>query len=188
MSITYVSSQTLSIGPMIGGNFMSISNTSDGKMLAGLSAGGFGNYSFNEHLGINAKLLFSQMGTQLENSDNRVRLNYIQLPLSVVYFLGSTGNKIRPKLFAGPYMSYLIGAYDKNDDKIVDLNGNDIYFNTDFGGTIGAGLNFIIADRKWLNIDVSYSSSFYSILDVPESANRNSGLQLNAGVSFPIGK
>ncbi|MBK7638413.1 MAG: hypothetical protein IPJ13_32225 [Saprospiraceae bacterium] len=37
------------------------------KTLKGLSVVGFGNYSINEHLGVNAKLLYSQMGTDQEN-------------------------------------------------------------------------------------------------------------------------
>lgn len=183
-----ISGQTLSIGPMIGANFMTVSNITNSKTLTGLSLGGFGNYSINEHLGINAKLLYSQMGTGLENSQNLVRLNYIQLPLSAVYFFGDTGNKVRPKLFAGPYASYLLNAEDNNGNKIVYPNGEDFYLKTDIGGIIGAGLNFIFADRKWLNIDATYSSSFNSIVDAANSSNKNTGFQLNAGISFPIGK
>lgn len=183
-----ISGQTLSIGPMIGANAMSISNTTASKTLVGLSLGGFGNYSINEHLGVNAKLLYAQMGTGFENSESLVRLNYLQMPLSVVYFFGNTGNTLRPKLFAGPYAAFLMNAKDQNGNEFMYPNGDDVYFKTDFGGVIGAGLNFIISDRKWLNIDVTYSSSFKSIVDAPNTSNRNNGLQLNAGVSFPIGK
>jgi hypothetical protein len=188
ITIGIISGQTLSIGPVVGANFMTVSNITNSKTLAGLSLGGFGNYSINEHVGINAKLLYSQMGTGLENSQNLVRLNYIQLPLSAVYFFGDTGNKVRPKLFAGPYASYLLNAEDNNGNKIVYPNGEDFYLKTDIGGIIGAGLNFIIADRKWLNIDATYSSSFNSIVDAANSSNKNTGFQLNAGISFPIGK
>ncbi|MBK8625383.1 MAG: PorT family protein [Saprospiraceae bacterium] len=180
--------QPLSLGPMLGANFMSISNTTASKTLVGLSIGGFANYSINEHLGINAKLLYSQMGTSIENSEYIARLNYLQLPLSAVYFFGNVGNTLRPKIFAGPYAAYLFNAKDHNDKEIVYSNGEDVYFKSDFGGVIGVGLNFIISDRKWLNIDATYSTSFYSIVDAPNTTNKNNGFQLNAGVSFPIGK
>ena len=127
------------------------------------------------------------MGTGTDNSDYTVRLNYIQVPLSVVYYFGNTGNKIRPKLFAGPYGAFLLNASDKNGKNIVLPNGDDVYLKTDLGGILGAGFNYIIRPLTWLNIDASYSTSFYSIVDATNSTNRNEGFQINVGVSFPIG-
>ena len=67
-------------------------------------------------------------------------------------------------------------------------NGNDVYRSTDFGGLIGAGFNYTLAERTWLNIDASYSSSFYSVVDQTNTTNKNTGFQITAGVSFPIGQ
>jgi len=184
-SISYA--QPLSMGPVLGANFMSISNTTNAQPIVGLRAGGFLNYSIDEKWGINAKLLFSQMGAARENSEYTARLNYIQLPLSLVYFFGQSGDKLRPKLFLGPYLGYLLNAKDNNGNKILAQNGNDLYSKLDFGGQIGAGLNYIISDRTWLNIDASYSSSFVSIIDAADPKNRNNGFQFTAGISFPIG-
>ncbi|MBK8623875.1 MAG: PorT family protein [Saprospiraceae bacterium] len=178
--------QTLSIGPLAGVNLMTISDTNSPKILPGLMAGIFGNYSINEHFGINAKLMFSQMGTGTDISDDIVRLNYIQLPVSMVYFFGNNGNTIRPKIFAGLYGSYLLQARDNNGNDIVFPNGNDVYVKPDFGAQIGAGLNFIIRPRTWLNIDAGYSTGFNSIVDVEGTKNRNNGFQISAGVSFPL--
>ncbi len=141
--------QTLSIGPVAGANFMTISNTLQPKKLVGLSLGAFANYSINENLGTNVKLIFSQMGTGTDNSDYTVRLNYIQVPLSVVYYFGNNGNKIRPKLFAGPYGAFLLSASDKNGKNIVLPNGDDVYLKTDLGGILGAGFNYIIRPLTW---------------------------------------
>ena len=183
----FISAQTLSIGPIVGANFMTISNTPSSKKLVGLSIGAFANYSINEHLGTNLKLLFSQMGTATDNSAVSVRLNYIHIPLSVVYFFGNAGNKIRPKLFIGPYASFLLNASDKNGNNIVFPNGNDVYLKTDFGGILGGGFNYLIKSRTWLNIDANYSTSFSSIVDATNSDNKNKGFQFNVGISFPIG-
>jgi len=183
-----VSAQTLSLGPIVGVNIMTISNTLSSKEMIGLSAGAFGNYSINEHVGVNGKLLFSQMGTAFENTDYTVRLNYIQLPVSAVYFFGNSGNKLRPKVFAGPYVAFLMSAKDNNSNDIALPNGDDIYLKTDFGGLLGVGFNYLVISRTWLNLDASYSSSFSSIVDASASTNRNTGFQINAGVSFPIGE
>ncbi len=180
--------QTLSIGPAGGANFTTISDIPTSKTLVGVSLGAFANYSINEHLGINGKVMFDQMGTGFENTDAIVRLNYLRVPVSVVYFFGNIGNKIRPKLFAGPYASFLINAKDTNGNDIVLPNGNDVYRSTDFGGLIGAGFNYTLAERTWLNIDASYSSSFYSVVDQTNTTNKNTGFQITAGVSFPIGQ
>lgn len=181
-----VSSQTVSVGPMVGVNLMTISHAENSKTRAGLSAGAFANISFKEHFGLNIKLLFSQMGTAFKNSDDVVTLNYLQLPVSFVYFFGSIGNTIRPKIYVGMYGSYLMQARDNNGNDIVFPNGENVYFNTDFGAQLGAGLNYIIRSRTWLNIDIGYSTSFKSIADIDGSKNRNAGFQINAGVSFPL--
>ncbi len=178
--------QTMSIGPMAGVNVMTISDVKSPKILPGFMAGIFGNYSINENFGVNAKLLFSQMGTGTDISDDIIRLNYIQLPVSLVYFFGNNGNTLRPKLFAGLYGSYLLQARDNDGNDIVFPNGNDVYLKADFGAQIGAGLNYIIRPRTWLNIDAGYSTGFNSIVDVEGTKNRNNGFQLSAGVSFPL--
>jgi len=178
--------QTLSLGPMGGANFSTISNSPSSKTLGGLCIGAFANYSINEHLGINGKVLFNQMGTGFENTDAIVRLNYISVPISAVYFFGNIGNKIRPKLFAGLYAAYLLNAKDKNGNDIVLPNGNDVYSSADFGGLLGAGLNFSLASRTWLNVDASYNTSFNSVVDQTNSSNKNTGFQITVGVSFPI--
>ncbi|MBK8516751.1 MAG: PorT family protein [Saprospiraceae bacterium] len=180
--------QTLSIGPVAGANFSTISNTTSSKTLVGLSLGGFANYSIKEHLGLNGKLLFDQMGTGLENTDNIIRLNYIRVPLSAVYFFGKNGDKIRPKLFAGPYVGFLMNATYSNGDDIILFNGKDAFSSTDFGGLLGAGFNYIFGDRNWLNIDAGYNASFNNISNEIGSDKKNTGFQITAGVSFPIGR
>ncbi|MBK6785959.1 MAG: hypothetical protein IPG79_21100 [Saprospiraceae bacterium] len=72
-------------------------------------------------------MMFSQMGTGSDISDDIVKLNYIQLPVSMVYFFGKNGNVLRPKIFAGLYGSYLLQANDKNGNDIVFSNGEDVY-------------------------------------------------------------
>jgi len=176
-----IHAQTLSIGPVIGGNLSSISEAQNGERLLGLAAGLFANYSINEKIGLNVKTLFSQMGLASSVSDESVRLNYFQIPLSGVYFFGETGNKFRPKVFLGPYVGFLLGA--KNGD--IDIK--ESFKSLDFGGQVGLGFNYSLKERTWLNVDAGYSAGFAEVF---EAANlfkgKNNALFLNIGLSFPI--
>lgn len=173
--------QTLSIGPMVGANISTISDVPNAKSIIGLDLGIFSNFSINEHIGLGVKLLFSQLGTAIENSTSSVRLNYIQLPLTGVYYFGNTGNSFRPKIFAGPYIASLMSSKDQDGNDI-----NDIYKNTDFGGLIGLGFNYSLKSRTWLNVDAGYAGSFSNITGITNTDYKNSGYSIKIGLSFPV--
>lgn len=99
------------------------------------------------HAGINAEvpigtgfyvqpgLLYSLKGTKIENSDNKIHLSYVELPVNLVYkpILG-TGNMV---LGFGPYAALGVGGN-------VEVNGNktDIEFVSDYDASIPAPLQF----------------------------------------------
>ncbi len=172
--------QKLSIGPMAGVNISSISEVNNTESLAGLNAGVFLNYSVNENLGFGLKGLFSQLGTGFKNSDDHYRLNYIQLPLSVAYFFGERGNTIRPKVFIGPYVGFLMNAQRQNGDDLIGFNS------TDFGGQIGAGFNYSFKNRSWLNFDLGYSAGFVDIIEISALNYNNNAFFVSLGYSFPL--
>lgn len=185
-SISNGNAQTLSIGPVVGVNFSTISELPNAKSRIGISGGAFANYSIDEHFGLNAKLLFSQLGTKIENSNLSSRLNYFQIPVAGVYFLGESGNSFRPKIFAGPYLGFLINSKDNNGNDIVIANGDDYYNKADIGGQIGIGFNYRIKSRTWLNVEAAYAGSFTKISDATTIEYKNRALSLNVGVSYPI--
>lgn len=179
-----MNAQTLSIGPMIGANSssISVSNANDNnKRLTGLSAGVFANYSVNEKIGINIKALFSQMGVADSDSDQSLRLNYVQIPLTGVYFFGQTGDKFRPKVFLGPYVGFLMSA------KVDDVDVKSYYKSIDFGGQVGLGFNYSLKSRTWLNVDAGYAAGFSNIIDSNNGDGKNNAISVNVGLSFPIG-
>lgn len=183
LSVAYISinAQTLSIGPVIGANFSTVSESENGERLMGLSAGAFANYSINEKLGLNLKVLFSQMGVASSVSDNKVRLNYLQIPLSGVYFFGESGDKFRPKVFLGPYVGFLLGA------KNGDLDIKESLRSVDIGGQIGLGFNYSLKERTWLNIDLGYAAGFTTVDAADDAVGNNNALFVNVGLSFPVG-
>jgi outer membrane protein W len=63
-----------------------------------------------------------------------------------------------PKVYAGPSFGFLTGGKTNvNVDGVVSkTDTKDQIKNFDFGATAGAGLNFKVAPRTWLNTDVAY--------------------------------
>jgi len=182
-SVAYLSiyAQTLSIGPIIGANSSSITEAEEGERLLGLSAGIFANYSINENLGLNVKALFSQMGIASAISDESVRLNYLQIPLTGVYFFGESGDKFRPKVFLGPYVGLLLGA--KNGDTDI----KESFKSVDFGALIGLGFNYSLKESTWLNVDLGYTAGLTNVFETDLIEGKNNALSVNVGLSFPIG-
>jgi Outer membrane protein beta-barrel domain len=182
-----ITAQVLSVGPIAGVNVSTISNFAFTKNLVGLSIGGFANYSINEHFGIGAKILYSQLGTGFTNKSDIVRLNYLQVPITGIYYFGDVGNKFRPKFFIGPYIGTLIKAADTNGNLIVGTDGQKVYNNVDLGGLAGIGFNYLIQSRTWLNVDAGYGRSLGDITKTGSNTYKNESFNLNIGVSFPIG-
>lgn len=186
-NVTLISAQTLSIGPMIGGNVSTFTATSNNKGLIGLSLGGFANYSVNDHFGLGLKVMYAQLGTAFDANSEHLRLHYVQVPITAVYYFGEAGNQFRPKVFAGIYLAALIKATNKNGDKLLGTDGKSAYNNFDFGGLIGAGFNYRIQSRTWLNVDAGLTRG---MTDVTKNTlnYQNIAFGINVGVSFPVVK
>lgn len=185
--IPTMKAQTLSIGPIAGVNYSKISNITNAEYQTGLAVGAFANYSINEKFGLGIKAMFSQLGTGYENSEGKTRLNYIQVPLTAVYYFGSVGNKIRPKVFLGPYAGFLLSAKDGDGNDIINANGTDVFKKLDVGVLGGLGINLIVSDRTWLNVDLGYATSMVNLTDNGLENYKNNALQLGVGLSFPVG-
>jgi hypothetical protein len=174
-SFKTIAQQNVSIGPVIGLNYSTVSNNSAAEFKAGFVGGIFANYSTKTDFGFNGSLIFSQLGNNVENSDNYLTLNYLQVPINLVYYFGEgmREGSFRPKLFIGPYIGYLVSAKSpgfSNEQTVAFFN------NLDYGANIGAGFNYAIKNKTWLNVDLKYGSKF-----------QNRTLSLTAGISFPLG-
>lgn len=183
ISIGAIHAQTLSIGPVVGINISKFTENAASKNLVGMSAGALANYSVNEHVGLSAKLLFSQLGSKYTNNNATTRLNYLQMPISLVYYFGEAGKNFRPKIYGGPYFGRLLSTKDENKNDI----GGDIFKKLDIGGQVGLGFNYLLKSRTWLNADLGYGTSFTNILKNEATKEHNAAITLNLGISFPIG-
>ncbi len=181
-----VTAQSLSVGPIVGANLATINSLPNTKSIAGISGGGFANYSVDEHLGIGAKILYSQLGTAFSNSSKVVKLHYIQIPLSAIYYFGDNGNEFRPKVYAGPYLGTLLKAKDENGNEILRPDGTHAYNTFDLGGQVGLGFNYRIMPSTWINFDAGFAKSFTDVSKNNSNSYHNVAFSLNVGVSFPI--
>ncbi|PQA59311.1 porin family protein [Siphonobacter curvatus] len=154
----------------------------------GGTGGLFINYSINERFGVGGQALYTQLGSKFGGLPTEVRLNYLQIPILATFYLNDRGAAFRPKIFAGPYVGFLLGARNENGDNI---NANkDRYTAADAGLHLGAGFNYRLSDRVWLNFDARYGLGLVNVAKPVYGSgdinNRNIGI--NLGVSFPLGK
>jgi hypothetical protein len=183
-NLSFSQKKNVSVGPIIGLNYSKVSANFGSAFKPGFVVGLFLNYSTKTNFGFNGSLLYAQLGGNVKNSDNYIRLSYLQLPVNVVYYFGHglKQGSFRPKIFVGPYIGYLIDAKSPgftNEQTLAEMN--DI----DFGVNIGTGFNLAIGGQKWLNVDLKYGHGLTDVRKIVPYQNRN--LSLNAGISFALG-
>ncbi|CAG5068244.1 hypothetical protein DYBT9623_00973 [Dyadobacter sp. CECT 9623] len=180
--------ENVSIGPMAGvsiANFRGDISNTDWK--PGLTVGGFYNYSSKTGFGFSGQLLFTQLGAQTDDKRNAINLNYIQAPLLATFYFGQYGDNVRPKIFLGPSLNFLVGARNKNGDNINGNSNDRVYSPFDLGGVVGAGINFRLQDKIWLNFDARYGFGLLDVTRLDNSNIKNNNWGINAGISFPLG-
>ena len=179
--------QNLSFGPMAGLNISSLNNLQNSSSKAGLLAGAFFNYSSKNWFGLGVQVVYNGLGAKLTTPTETIKLNYIQIPILATYYLagGNTQGSFRPKFFAGPHVNFLLNAKNKDGN---DLNPNNLYYkSTELGLTFGAGFNYAVMDKTWLNFDVRYGVGLTDATQAPKVNITNNAFAVTLGVSFPIG-
>ena len=145
------------------------------------------NYSVAESVGLSLEADYASMGAKLDNVgvESTTKLDYLRTTLLFNYYMGSSEMNIRPELFAGPYVGFLLGANNKVEDE--DYNDvKDGYKGTDFGAAFGAGLHIKVGEKMWLVPDVRYNLGLSNISDNDNITARNGVLSVNLGLTFPL--
>ncbi len=175
--------QNFSVGPILGLNFSNLSgDIENNSFKAGFAGGVFANYSITTDFGLTGQLLYSQQGANVEfgGVENKIRLDYLQVPLLGAYYFGK--DKFRPKVLLGPQFGFLLTAKDK-DGNDLDPNGQ-IYETSDISIVAGAGFNYNLAPKIWLNADVRYNFGTSNISKVSGAELRNQHFAVMVGVSI----
>jgi len=199
LAVNGVNAQHLSLGPTAGfGHSWGRDDNSatKNKFHPAYNVGAKLVYSTLSHFGFSADVKFSGEGGTIETMSGstkykvETRANFIRVPLQAIYFFGKYGDKIRPKVSLGPSLGFMVGGKSKafeNDKKIGEGDTKDAVKGFDLGANVAAGANFRIKEGVWLNADVTY---YHGLVDISKAAGNayQSGVGLNIGVLFPIGK
>lgn len=174
------------------------------KLKVGFQAGVFVNIPVAEKFSIQPELLFNQLGSKVEerynhyssnssfkhNSEYKVNLNYLTLPVMVQY-------NILPQLYveAGPEFGYLLGGKVKGDDITTMTTGNsttiskesysedlpmDIYRRFNFGIGIGAGYYF----TQNFGVTARFTAGISNIMKETDYKMRNNAFQVGVAYKF----
>lgn len=157
-------------------------------------------HSTKSSFGFGADLKYSFEGGKEEarvgniNTEHTTNLHYVRLPIKAIWFFGDYGNRLRPKIHAGPSLGLLVSAQDKvenadNGTVISDVKTDDNYNNFDIGITAGAGLHYRLVKNTWFTADLNYYNSFRDIRqansgNTPRLSNNN--VALNIGVQWGL--
>jgi hypothetical protein len=159
-------SQGLDFGIKAGANFASIADASNVSNKTGFLIGVFAGVKFNDNVGIQGDLLYSQQGADFD--PDKIDLNYVNIPIVLKYFVVK-GLHIQ----AGPQFGFIV------DDNIKDLPqdiGEAESF--DLTGVVGVGYDFPLGIRA----DARYNFGLTDIFDVGEG--KNAVVSLSLGYSF----
>ncbi len=146
--------------------------------------GAFGEIPLIPNFSFSTEINYSNEGTKYEIGNlDRTKISYLEIPvLANIYF---TNTKVRPKIFGGPSMSFLMNAENVFEDgSTVDLN--DQYKENEIGVVLGAGVDLQITGENYLLFDIRYDFGMTEINDLDVGAFQNRGFRLSVGASFPI--
>ncbi len=204
MGATAQSSSRFTLGPNAGVGSTWIDNIENKQFK---THGNFGLslvYSATPHFGIGTDVKYSFEGAENEvitgnfKTKRELNLDYLRIPVKAIYFFGERGNRLRPKLSAGPTFGYLMGG--KTTTEISQTNGNVLQTTVksskdginrfDIGLNGAAGFHYRIIPGAWLTADVAY---YHGLRDISDNTNpatptsfKNRNVGLNFGVNFGL--
>ncbi|MBK7762874.1 MAG: PorT family protein [Bacteroidetes bacterium] len=145
----------------------STGGTVKGEPVIGFGFGGLIGYNFNEHVGIQAEVIYNTLYQRYkdQNVENRVRLKYVSIPL-LLSLNTSRYNPVNFNVVAGPQIGisagsrvYTNGTNTNPTQAIVALRKSD------FGLAYGAGLDFGLNDKKTFRLALGFRG-VYGLFDI----------------------
>ena len=182
-----LTAQNFNLGIKAGTNFAVQSPIADyynnEDIRVGWHAGVFGNYSFNENLGLQAELNYDQKGSVTNDVTNKY--DYLSVPVLFKYSLGkSWKTPLSFNIYAGPYASFLIKAETELDTEetsaTIDMKDNTE--NAELGAIIGFGIKYPINESSLL-FDVRLGLGLTSF-DKNDTEPKNKYIGLSLGYEF----
>jgi hypothetical protein len=185
--------QKVSFGPKASVNlshFWGDTPANTNHIKPGVSTGFFFTYSSDAAIGFTGEVLYSQKGSRydipgaLDNDiEGRYRLDYIEVPFDVRFFLTKAG-KVRPHISAGPTMGIMVVSKNHQDEPVEMTTSMRSATNMfDLGANVAMGVN-IIVKKIWINPEVRYTLGLLNVNDGGPNDYRNGALSIGVGVGF----
>jgi hypothetical protein len=144
----------------------------NGSWLIGLTT----NYMAGEHLGFGADALYSSEGGRIEMVDGSMgntEVDYMRVPLRVIYAMNSSESNFRPRISAGPTFG-------------VNMAENTGLKDMDFGLSGSLGFNYKMLEGLWLGTDLSYYHGLMDIYPANSMRDCNGNLRLEISLTFGL--
>lgn len=167
-------------GLNVAGLYGSDADTLGTSSRKGFTGGAWGTGWLNEAVGIRLEALYSQKGATEDSVT--ASLDYIDVPLLIVFRREITEGRTYLMMEAGPVFSFKVGA-DINNGNDLDATTSDF----DFSGAIGLALAHQIGFRLDIVGNVRYTVGFVSIDKSSDLDYRNYSLAFTVGVQRRFG-
>jgi opacity protein-like surface antigen len=198
VSQSVLAQNPVNIGARLGLNFGNVSYDPDissdvtKSMRTGFAFGGYGEIGVADNLFIVAELLYLQSGDKFEAGGytEETKVDVFSIPISAKYKFAIENSSIKPYVFAGPNINFILSAKYKNYDGTED----DIKKNLEsalFGIHFGAGAEFEVSPGTNLFLDGSYSlglgdANKTQADEITHQKAMFRDLGIKAGVSFKV--
>lgn len=158
----------------------------DAESRTGIMLGGYFSFPIpNSPVYIQPEILYTQKGAEIDDlTGNGVtteaKLDYIEVPVLARFDFITDGN-ITPHVYFGPYIGFNVSSEVEatSDEGTVSDNLEDEIKGTDFGVTVGGGVDF-----GKFNLGVRYGAGLTKIFEDDLGEGKNGVFSVTAGVNF----
>jgi opacity protein-like surface antigen len=195
-----VSAQKNQIGFIAGINIANLEeDDTDFNSLTGFCVGGVIDFTLGEKVSLCLEPMYLQKGASEEEDGGTVdiKLAYIELPVLFKLQFGTGSTK--PYLMAGPTIGLNLSADMEvgMGDLSLEVDFSELIETIDYGLAFGGGVSFAVGENS-LFIEARYNLGLADIakegeidiegitLTVPETEIKTSGIQIMAGMTFPL--
>ncbi|MDZ7805885.1 MAG: porin family protein [Gracilimonas sp.] len=167
------------IGIKAGLNYSTFNNSDGSEYKAGFLGGVYANINVpGTPMAIQPEILYAQYGANDENSDAKLSVDYIQIPVLAKFGFGAPGVPVRPEVFFGPYAGFNINS--EIEDSNLSVDADEFFKNSDWGVVVGAGVQL-----SKLNFELRYTAGLTDVFeDQYADGEKNGALALTVGISF----
>lgn len=129
-------------------------------------------YSPSDHFAIGLDLGYSSEGAAFKTGDlsQGIQLDYLRLPLKIMYFFRKYEHDLRPKIGVGPSLGILLNKKE---------NGFPL---TDAGANALMGFNYRLLGGVWLTVDLGYYYGLNEVYTTHTQTFRNNHVRLDLGI------